>query len=157
MEGRVDKKVQVAPYVPTWMKEIVHDIGRFKRLPDGHIARAIVLTARQDIPTLNRLSPYFWRDLDDKGAAWIGHEKHDDLNDLISWRTDRVERLKIRFTRAEYKYVDELAFALARPFAHAIAVLVAMGIRDERIVSTVAPGFVVRSPFSFREGTFQWR
>jgi hypothetical protein len=156
MEGRMDKKVAVAPYVPVWMREFVHDVARFKRQPDGETARQLVLAGRQDILTLGRLAPYFWRSLFQGGTAWIGHEKHEDLSRLIGWEHERVERLKVRFVREDYKLIDEVAFALGRPFSHAVAALLTLVIKDDRIIGKVAPGFAPRSIYSLRGGTILW-
>lgn len=157
MEGRPDKKKQAAPYVPDWMRELVHDIARYTRQPDGETARQLVLAGRQDTPILNRLAPYFWRSLIQGNSAWIGHEKHKDLHELIGWEHERVERLKVRFEREDYKLIDEVAFALGKPFAHAVAALLALVIEDERVIGKVAPGFTRRSFFSLKEGSFLWR
>jgi hypothetical protein len=156
MEGRTDKKVAVAPYVPVWMREFVHDIARYRRLPDGETARQLVLAGRKDIPTLNRLAPYFWRSLYQGNTAWIGHEQHEDLNRLVGWTDERVERLKVRFRREEYRLVDEVAFALGKPFSHAVAALLALVVKDERVISKVAPGFAPRSIYSLKGGTILW-
>lgn len=150
---REDKKTKISPWVSKWTAERVHDVARWLRCSDGEAGRLLVAAAVQDIPTLNRLSPYFWRDHYRGDTAWVGHSDHSDLSSIL----DGAEvRLHVRVSRDEWKEIDEVAFALGRPVAHATAALIIMAIKDERITSKVAPGFQPRSIFSLRGGTVLW-
>jgi hypothetical protein len=155
--GRTDKKAQVAPMVPRWQRELVHDVGVYLRLhSDGEAGRRIVLSAANDVRTLNRLSCYFWRDYVRGNVSWLGHNDHANLDDLTKWPHEPTERLKMRFVRDEWRVLSDIAFALARPVAHATAALLTLATRDQRIMHQVAPGFVARSPYTTRRGFYQW-
>lgn len=155
--GRTDKKSQVAPYIPNWQRELVHDIGRHIHLgSNGEAGRQIVITAARDIPTLNRLSTYFWRDYHHRETSWIGHLDHANLDELVSWPFETTERFKMRFVRDDWTMLHDLSFALARPIAHTAAALLTLGLRDKRVIERIAPGFVARSPFTLRKGFYQW-
>ena len=123
------------------------------RKPDGEAGRVLVMSAVRDIPTINRLAPYFWRDYELGQMQWIGHNDNLPTDDLLDVPE---ERFYIRFATDEWKELDLVRFALTCPMAHAVAVLLIMAIDDERIIEKVAPGFTPRSFYSLKRGTSQW-
>jgi len=155
--GRADKKTQVAPFITKWQREVVHDVGTFLRLgSDGEAGCRIVMVGAADVPTINRLSPYFWRTYLRGAVTWPGHNDNENLDELVKPPYEQMERLKMRFTSEQWNTLDELSFALARPVAHTVAVLLTLALKEERIVNKVAPGFVPRSQFTLKRGFYQW-
>ncbi len=153
MRVRFDKKNKVAPWLSKLTVSKVHDIARYMRQPDGEVGRLLVMAAARDIPTINRLAPYFWRDLEIGQTSWIGHNDNLPIDNLMDAPEERVY---IRFSQDEWKELDLIRFALTCPMAHAVAALLEMAISDERIVNLVAPDFVPRSIYSLKRGTVLW-
>ncbi|WDL97782.1 hypothetical protein [Alicyclobacillus sp. ALC3] len=154
--GRADKQMQVLCLVSPWVREVVHDVARYLRTSDGKAARHMALTASHDVPTLNALAPYFWRDYERGQTCWIGQNKPEDIRALMPHPSERVERLKLRVTRDDWWELDAIAFAFARPLAPVVGILITECARRERLLDIAAPGFVPRSPYSLKRGTVQW-
>ncbi len=89
--------------------------------------------------------------------SWIGHQKHEDLDSFVSFPGEPLERLHFRFTRHEAEDLDDLKFALGKPLSHTVTALLVFGTKDERVLQMAAPGFLQRSFFSLKEGTYSWR
>lgn len=82
---------------------------------------------------------------------WTGHSRRERLP------LERYEvRAHIRFSQDEWLALDEIAHAACTDVAPIVSALLSLGIRDERVTQTAAPGFVPRSYYSLKEGTVQW-
>ncbi|MFD1675591.1 hypothetical protein [Alicyclobacillus fodiniaquatilis] len=155
MGGRVDKKIQTKPTISLVDFELVHDITIFLRCgSDGDTGRRIALTALDDMPTINHLSPYMWRDYARGDRMWIGHEDNQNLDELLPDKWERTKRFPIRFERTEWRRIDGLALALGRDKANTTAVLLRLAVRCPRVLATAAPGYAYRSQYSLRKGVF---
>ena len=156
MGERRDKKIQLAPHVLQPVAMVVQDITMHLHIPSKEAVRLILLVAADDVPTLNRLAPYFWRSLQRGETMWIGHTEHADLQQLIAPKGYSVERVFTRMTRRETEPIADISFALASPLSHAGAALLTLATQDIRLLQKVAPQFQFRSPYSLREGSYLW-
>lgn len=147
-----EKKRKVAPFVPTYIRQHVHEVAKFLRQSDGETGSRLVIVALNDFPTLNRLAPYLWRDYAHGTHAWIGHRNHDNLDTIVNTRGYELERLPMRFDEDEWASIDALGFALGRPVAHAAAALLRYAHDYPRITLLVAPGYRPTGPYRVRMG-----
>ncbi|CAM3898618.1 hypothetical protein ALPO108162_11805 [Alicyclobacillus pomorum] len=154
--SRADKKRKIAPYVPRFIKEHVHEVSRYLRASEGDTGARLAIAALNDFPTLNRLASYMWRDYAHGTHAWIGHRDHENLDTLINPRGHVTERLFMRFTQDDWASIDALGFAFGRPVAHAAAALLRFAYDYPRVTQMVAPEYVPRSPYSVQRGRAQW-
>ncbi|QQE81532.1 hypothetical protein [Alicyclobacillus sp. SO9] len=154
--SRSDKKVGVSVHVLNGVYEVVQDVSGHLNGTLGETGRLLALTAANDVPTLNRMAPYFWRSLEHREAVWPGHDDYKDIRHLIAPVGKAVQRLYVRFMPYEIEDIDRIAFALGKQRAHAVAALLTMASKDLRVIQLVAPQFQFRSPYSLKRGSFLW-
>lgn len=147
---RRDRKRQVAPYVPEYVREFVHEVAGHLRISDGEATAKIVMAALHDIDAITSLAPYLLRGYTRGNRAWMGHRNHDDLKRFISPVGAVMERISMRLDHDDWASLDALGFALAAGTAPCAAALLRLAYDDQRIIQVFAPDWCPSSPFALR-------
>lgn len=141
---RSDKRLQVAPTVPTVLKEKVECLSTILGAPVKLIGEALCYEGVHIIEVIDLLSPHFVKSVRIENSIFFGNPDKKPMGNY----TGRTGRINIRFTQTNYSDIELLADLMDCTPSRATALLIDASIRCSYVVETIVRDYNYKESLS---------